>query len=344
MLAKNNRNLRFLVSCLVYFIVTCCSWHFILFMRLFNSLTDLPDFKKSVITIGTFDGVHIGHQEIIHRINSLAAAYGGEGILLTFHPHPRTILNTSFQLQLLTTLPERLNLLAQHQLQNAVVVPFTKHFANMLPADFVKKILIKHFHPACIAIGYDHRFGRNRQGDIHLLWQLSGQYGYDVLEISEQQIAKNAISSTRIREALLTRKPHEATQLLGYPYFLSGKVIKGQQLGRKLGYPTANIQPSDPQKLIPADGIYALQLQLNNQRNLLGVGSIGIRPTIGQGLQRTIEVYIFDFDETIYDQTLTLNFIAYLRPEQKFDNLPLMVQQIQHDVATAKQVLSAIKS
>lgn len=307
-------------------------------MRIFRELNELPRFTNAIITIGTFDGVHLGHQKLISRINDLAAQKNGESVILTFHPHPRLVVypqDTS--LKLLNTIDEKIALLTTFQVHTLVVVPFSRYFSDLSPETYIADFLVKHFQPACIVIGYDHKFGKDRIGDITLLKNLSPQYGYEVIEISKQTIDDIAISSTNIRKALQDGDIHTATHLLGHSYKLTGLVVKGLQNGCKIGYPTANIQVQDVQKLIPRTGIYAVKVHYQ-QQVYKGMLSIGYNPTF-EGKEKTIEVNIIDFNKDIYGEELTLEFIAYIRAEKKFDSIEALIVAIDADkVATQKLV------
>ncbi len=314
----------------------------------------VPDFKNAVITIGTFDGVHAGHRQILDKIIKEAKEVEGESVIITFHPHPRKIVSsTILGVRLITTLDERMELLAQLGIDHVVVVPFTDIFSSMPAEDYIKNFLVNLFQPHTIIIGYDHQFGRDRAGNYRLLEKLKHEYNYRLKEIPKHIIEDIAISSTNIREAILHNDTTTTNLLLGYPFFFSGKVVHGQKLGRTLGYPTANIKVEDNEKIIPANGIYAVLVEihppdtaLQQQKEHLppfekkwkGMMSIGFRPTVN-GKTREIEVNIFDFDYDIYDLTIKVHVISFLRQEVKFDNLEKMVQQIDQDKVDSLRVL-----
>ncbi|MEO6165877.1 MAG: bifunctional riboflavin kinase/FAD synthetase [Chitinophagales bacterium] len=309
-------------------------------MQVHKNAGSLPSFKNAVITVGTFDGVHRGHQHLIQRIKKLAAEISGESVLITFDPHPRTIVfPEDHSVRILSTLDEKIELLEQLQVDHLVVAPFTREFSLLTARDYVDHFLAGKFHPAIIAIGYNHQFGHHRDGNIELLRKLSGNYGFRVEEITKQLVDDIEVSSTRIRIALQEGDVKTAAHLLGHPYSLQGMVVKGNQLGRKFGYPTANIALADPLKLVPSDGVYVIQAQAGD-RLLNGVASIGFRPTIN-GRHRTIEAYLFDFDGDLYDQQLKIEFIEWLRPELKFETVDLMILEIDKDVVRAKEILAA---
>ncbi|BDS10745.1 bifunctional riboflavin kinase/FAD synthetase [Aureispira anguillae] len=308
-------------------------------MRIYRDLDNLPHFKNAVLTIGSFDGVHIGHQQIIKQINDLARSINGESVLITFHPHPRLIVTpNNNDLKLLNTLDEKAALLEQYGVDVLVVVPFSKAFANQSPDEYIQQFLVAHFHPQIIAIGYDHKFGKNRMGDISYLRKFETAYQYQVVEISKQEVADIAVSSTKVRKALLAGDVARAKRLLGHNFSLEGKVVKGLQIGATIGFPTANIEVSDAHKLVPPEGIYAVSIY-HNATQYQGMLYIGNRPTIDHDLKQTIEVNIFDFDQMIYDQNLTIEFVEYLRGDAKFDTLDGLKFQLKKDKEAALQVL-----
>ena len=299
-------------------------------MRVFRDLDHLPSFKNAVVTIGTFDGVHLGHQKLIARINALAREHDGESIIVTFHPHPRLVINPEdTTLKLLNTTEEKVALLSQYKVDNIVVVPFSRDFSEQEAEEYISDFLVNSFHPAYIVIGYDHRFGRNRSGDFALLEKCKEQFGYKLEAITKEMLDDIAISSTNIRHALQQGNVTMANDLLGHNYTLSGIVVKGLQNGRKLGFPTANIQVGDPNKLIPGTGIYAVRVHYHDIV-YNGMLSIGFNPTF-DGKEQTIEVNILDFDKEIYGESLTLEFIQFIRHEKKFESLEDLIKAIEHD-------------
>lgn len=300
-------------------------------MKVYRSLQQLPVFTNAVLTIGTFDGVHLGHQHVIHQLLQEAFTTGGESVLISFYPHPRKVLQPEVNLEQLTTLDERIELLKKQGVDNLVVVPFNKEFAQQTPEQYIQNFLVGKFHPKLIIIGYDHKFGNNRKGDYRLLEQMGEQYQYAVHEIPQQVLNEIAVSSTKIRQALASGHIETANQLLGYPYFFKGYVIEGNKLGRKLGYPTANLQMQDPDKLVPANGVYAVEAQIEGERRILkGMMNIGTRPTV-DGTRRSIEVNIFDFDEDIYNRHLKVYVKYHLRNEVKFEGLEKLIEQLHLD-------------
>lgn len=303
--------------------------------RGFDDLTPLPN---AVVTSGTFDGVHRGHQTILARLTEVARSSGGESVLITYWPHPRTVLsNDSMDLKLLTTLDEKIELLEQAGVDHLVVIPFTRAFSELSSAQYIQQVLIDTIGTRKLVIGYDHRFGRDREGGFDYIQAHQDEYGFEVEEISRQDIEAVGISSSRIRAALEAGHVDIANRLLGRPYSLSGTVVKGRQLGRTIGFPTANLQVDDPVKLIPANGVYAVDVLYAGQK-FSGMLNIGFRPTVA-GTHQTIETYIFDFDKDIYGEHLTLQFRAFLRPEQKFDGLSALVSQLKQDEAAARTIL-----
>lgn len=314
-------------------------------MQVHTNIDQLPVFRNAVVTIGTFDGVHMGHRQIINRLKKQATDINGETVIITFHPHPRKIVSAGMPgILLINTLDEKIELLQQLGIDHLVVVPFTGAFANQPAEDYVRYFLVEKFHPHTIIIGYDHRFGKERKGDYLLLEKLVTVYDYQLQEIPKHVLDEIAISSTTIREALLEGKIETAGKLLGYDFFFSGTVVHGDKLGRQLGYPTANLKVEDDEKITPGNGIYAVYAVVNGQQSggskqqLKGMMSIGFRPTVG-GKKRMIEVNLFDFNKDIYGATLKVFVKKYLREEVKFNNLEELVKQIDQDKINSLEVL-----
>jgi riboflavin kinase / FMN adenylyltransferase len=309
-------------------------------MKVHYDIEQLPSFRNAVITIGTFDGVHMGHRQIIDKLKAQAEAINGETVIITFHPHPRKIVSsTILGIRLINTLNEKIELLRQLGINHVVVVPFTEAFANQPADEYVKKFLVEKFHPHTIIIGHDHRFGKERSGDYLLLEKMAAEYNYQLQEIPKQVLDEIAISSTIIRQSLLDGKIEVADKLLGYEFFFIGIVVHGNKLGRQLGYPTANLKIPDEEKIIPGNGIYAVYAKPEDSaERLKAMMSIGFRPTV-DGKQRVIEVNIFDFDEEIYGQHLKVYVKKYLREEVKFDGLEALVKQIDQDKIDSLKVL-----
>jgi riboflavin kinase / FMN adenylyltransferase len=299
----------------------------------------LPDFTKAVVTIGTFDGVHKGHQQIIAQLKKEAGRIGGETVIITFHPHPRKIVSSvPGDIKILNTLNEKIQRLQDAGIDHLVVIPFDHQFANQSAHDYVHHFLYHYFKPAVVIIGYDHRFGKGREGDYHLLETYGKQLGFEVMEISEEILNEVVISSTKIRQALLENRVKEANAFLGYAYTFEGIVVEGNKLGRTIGFPTANLHISSEEKLIPANGVYAVTIQLAAGKLEKGMMNIGLRPTV-DGKKRVIEVNIFDFNADIYHQHIQIAVHHYLRGEVKFDGLEGLKAQLQSDAKTAAQLL-----
>ena len=310
-------------------------------MHVYRDIQNLPPIKNAVITIGTFDGVHLGHQKIIDQLKKEAAKIDGETVIVTFYPHPRKIVHKEQSpLLLLTTLSEKLHLLESYGIDHVVVVPFNEDFASQTAAAYVEDFLIAKLHPKVVIIGYDHKFGKDRKGDYTTLEHYGKTHQFAVLEIPGKVLDEVTISSTAVRGAIKEGDVAKALDLLGHPYTLSGQVVKGNQLGRKIGYPTANIHVPEADKLLPANGVYAVLVRMDDYRTLKGMLNIGIRPTIGES-PLTIEVNIFDFNQDIYGQHLTVEFIARLRDELKFNGLEPLIDALAQDAIDTKAALKS---
>ena len=306
-------------------------------MRIFKNLNELPEFKNAVITIGTFDGVHEGHQAILRSIKEIAEKNNGESILITFHPHPRFVVNPDDKtLKLINTIEEKLELLEQYGIDNVVVAPFSKSFSQIPALEYVKNFLVGNFKPKTIVIGYDHHFGRNRSGNIDLLKEYKDIFQYQLVEITKETIADIDVSSTKIRASIQDGKIEQANKLLGHTYSLQGIVVKGEQNGRKIGFPTANIEIKEHYKLIPKNGVYAVSV-VHDGATFKGMLNIGYRPTF-EGISRSIEVNIFDFDKEIYGETIKLSIERFIRDEQKFDGIEALKAQLQLDKKEVKRL------
>jgi riboflavin kinase/FMN adenylyltransferase len=301
-------------------------------MRVFRGLNHLPAFIRPVITIGTFDGVHLGHAKIIERLRKKTAEVDGESIIITFDPHPRFVVaaNGGVPIELLSTSEEKIRSLQALQADNLVVVPFTIAFSEISAEAYIRDFIVNNFHPHTIIIGYDHHFGKNRQGNYQLLEAVKSTYGFQLEEIPVQEIEHIAISSTKIRTALHAGDIQKANDLLGKRYSLEGRIIRGEQRGRLIGFPTANIEVAEAHKLIPANGVYVVEAFLR-EKAYKAMMNIGVRPTVSNTHQRSIEVYIFDFDGTIYDQHLRIEFIDRLRDEKKFNGIDELTAQLALD-------------
>ena len=304
-------------------------------MNIYTDINSLPQFANAVITTGSFDGVHSGHVQIIEQLIKEAKAVNGTPVIITFYPHPKQIVQIPGKpLSVLNTPAEKYDLLQSKGIENIVVVPFDKAFSELTADEYIRKFIMEKFHPAAVVVGYDHRFGNNREGNFELLETAGAENNFDVHEIPEHVVQHATISSTGIRKALLAGDIEKAESFLGYPYFFSGLVIEGNKLGRTIGYPTANLQIKDEHKLIPANGVYAVDVRLGN-RQLKGMMNIGVRPTVG-GTHRLIEVNIFDFDEDIYGQMLKVTLKKHLRNEIKFAGLEELKAQLGKDKEEAE--------
>lgn len=309
-------------------------------MKIYHHIDEFEAVNGAVVTIGTFDGVHLGHRKIISGITELARSSGGESVILTFFPHPRMILHPEDQsLKLITTIAEKAELLEQLGVDHLIITPFSRDFSNQSPQEYIENVLVKQIGTKKIVIGYDHRFGKDRSGGLADLQRLAPIYDFEVLEIPEQDINEVAVSSTRIRNALLQSDIYTANAFLGYPFFMTGKVIRGDQVGRQIGYPTANIQPHETYKLIPGDGIFAVNISIG-QHTYQGMAYIGQRPTLN-GISRNIEVNIFDFDQDIYGQNIRMEFLHYIRGDIKFDSLDALKSQLAQDRVDVLKVLNS---
>lgn len=310
-------------------------------MKVYNDITSFKKVPNAVVTSGTFDGVHAGHRKITDRLNEVARKNGGESIVISFWPHPRHVLSPDgAQLKLLATLEERITLLRQTGIDHLIILKFTREFAQLSSDDFIEKILINAIGTRKLVIGYDHKFGRNREGGFDYLKKNSGKFGFDIEEIPAQEVDDSVVSSSQIREALQAGDVATATSYLGYPYRITGTVVHGNKIGTTIGYPTANIEVAEPFKLIPGDGIYAVKVT-HNGTTYGGMLSIGKRPTIKESDgKRTIEVNLFDVNRSLYDERLHIDFIAYIRPEEKFDTLDALKQKIAEDEQIAKNILN----
>ncbi len=307
-------------------------------MKIYHSIDDFPKLNNAIVTSGTYDGVHIGHQKILERLKEIAEKYKGETVVITFWPHPRLVLypeeNT---LQVLNTFEEKAELLKAQGIQHLLRIPFTKEFSQISSQEFIDNILVKCIGTKKLVIGYDHRFGKNREGSFEQLKLNGPQYGFDVEEISRQDVDNVGVSSTKIRKALIDGDIETANHFLGRPYSISGRVIKGEKLGRVLGFPTANVDVDSHFKLIPAEGIYTVTAT-HASKIYGGMLYIGHRPTVG-GTQRSIEVNIFDFDQDIYGENITIKMMAPIRKDAHFDDLEALKKQLVADKSSALNAL-----
>jgi len=302
-----------------------------------RNLNTLPD-KQTVVTIGTFDGVHIGHQKIINRLINTGKELTLQSVILTFFPHPRMVLQKDSNIKLINTIDERHDILEASGLDSLVIKKFTQEFSRLSAEDFVKDILVEKLNAKKVIIGYDHRFGRNRNADINDLKTFGEVYGFDVEEISAQDIDDVSVSSTKIRSALMKGDITTANAYLGYAFMLTGKVIKGKGLGKELGFPTANIDIEETYKIIPKQGSYVVRSEINNTW-IYGMMNIGVNPTVS-GDKETIEIYFFDFDVDIYGKTIKIELLNRIRDEEKFESLEALKHQLNKDKATSKAFIS----
>ena len=307
-------------------------------MKIYKSISDFFCTKKTIITIGTFDGVHIGHKKILEKISQHSNQNKFESIVLTFFPHPRIVLQTGLDMKQLNTINEKVSLIRNVGVDNLVIHPFDKAFSQLTAEDFVKQVLVDKFNIHKIIIGHDHRFGKNRTANIDDLISFGKKYDFEVEQITAEEIEEVAISSTKIRNALLEGNIKLANQYLGYNYTINGIVIKGNQLGRTIGFPTANIEIKEDYKLIPLNGVYIVKTLINNQI-VFGMMNIGTKPTVG-GISQSIEVHLFDFNDDIYDKTIEISFLERIRDEQKFESIEFLKKQLSDDKLQSLKFIS----
>ncbi|RZK19739.1 MAG: bifunctional riboflavin kinase/FAD synthetase [Pedobacter sp.] len=342
-------------------------------MKIYHNLSEFKKLNNAIVTIGTFDGVHFGHQKIIKQLVEKAKADNGESVILTFFPHPRMIIDPENQdLKMINTINEKAEILKNLGVDHLIITPFTRDFSNQLPDDYIQNTLVENIGTKHIIIGYDHRFGKDRTGNLADLKTAGLHYGFTVEEIMEQDIHDVAVSSTKIRQALLAGDVGLASDYLGYPFSIFGRVIKGDKIGRTIGFPTANLFVEETYKLIPGDGIYAVTVEMNlgsentkeESENLeiqnskqdpklsnlnlqpstfKGMAYIGQRPTIN-GMTRNIEVNIFDFNQEIYGQDIKMNFLKFLRHDVKFTGLEALTVQLQNDKEATLSYFASVAS
>jgi len=312
-------------------------------MRLFQGFENLSDIPNPVLTIGTFDGVHLGHQKIIQRLNQEAERIGGESVLFTFYPHPRMVLYPeNHGLNLIQTQAEKIDKLRRIGLQNVIVHPFTKEFSRLSAIEFVRDYLVNRLNVKKLVIGYDHQFGKNREGNIQFLKDVCETYGFEVIEISAEEVNQVNISSTKIRRAIQNGDMEKAKLFLGEPFEFYGKVVQGQTLGRDLGYPTANIDVESSIKLIPSAGVYAVNALLENGTIFEGMMNIGVRPTVTDDNDKSIEVNLFDFSGDLYGESITVQLLSRFRDEMKFDSIIDLKEQLNKDESTIRNYFSTL--
>lgn len=311
-------------------------------MKIYHGLDDFTKLDFAVVTSGTFDGVHVGHQKILDRVKEIASRCNGETVVITFWPHPRLVLHPEDDaLKLLNTFEEKADLLKQHGVQYLIRIPFTKEFSQLTSEEFIRKILVEKIGTKKLVIGYDHHFGKNREGSFEQLLEKGPTYGFEVEEIPRQDVDHVGVSSTAIRKAIEDGDMETATHFLGEPYSVTGRVISGDKIGRQLGYPTANIEVESKYKLIPADGIYAVTVK-HETHSYGGMLYIGNRPTI-DGTRKTIEVNLFDFNEDIYGESISIYIHKRTRADKKFDSLEEMKVQLHRDEIETKKILGQLK-
>lgn len=309
-------------------------------MKVFRSLDSFEKGTNAVATIGTFDGVHLGHKKILGRLKEAAQTAGGESVVISFHPHPRLVLFPEDNpLRLLQTVEEKIESMRDFGIDKLLLIPFTREFGRLTSFQFIQEVLVKTVDIHRIVIGYDHHFGKNRTGGLKELQDGAGEFGFEVEEIPAEQIDNASISSTKIRAALASGDLDTAAKFCGYDYQLTGTVVQGEQLGRSIGWPTANIKPDDRYKLIPGEGVYLCSIQVDGKLHY-GMLNIGKRPTVAEGLPVGIEINIFDFNADIYGKQVTLKFLDFIREDKKFDSLDTLKNAIAQDKIDALALLN----
>ena len=307
-------------------------------MKIYNCIKDFNPVKNTVATVGTFDGVHLGHQAIFNMMKEKASEIDGETVVITFYPHPRIVLGLdSTNLKFINTQEKKINRLQESGIDHLIIVPFNKEFTNISSEEFINDLILKKVNPKIIVIGYDHHFGKDREGSFEMLSEIGKRKGIDVINVEAQYVNDVTVSSTKIRKLLKVGKIAAVNNFLGYEYSITGKVVKGQSIGRNIGFPTANIEIADEYKLIAAVGVYACRVEYMG-KTYKGMSNIGYRPTIDHG-DLTIEVNIFDFDKQIYDEEITIIFVDRMRDEHKFDSLKDLSEQLVKDKENALKIL-----
>jgi riboflavin kinase/FMN adenylyltransferase len=310
-------------------------------VKVYRDFEEVGDIPNAVLTIGTFDGVHLGHQKIIERLKAEAKKVNGETVLFTFFPHPRMVIDpTNHGLKLIQTQAEKIENLERLGLDHLIIFPFTKSFSNLTADEFVKDYLVNKLNVKTIVVGYDHQFGKNREGTLKHLQKLSETLPFKVIEIPAHEVDEINVSSTKIRKAIEIGDVQTANSYLNEPFEISGKIVKGNQIGRTIGFPTANIEIGDELKIIPAIGVYAVEIVLEDQRILQGMMNIGIRPTVTDSKEVKVEVFIFDFSEAIYDQRIKVYLLQRIRGEHRFQSVEVLRAQLQEDEKTVRSIFS----
>jgi riboflavin kinase/FMN adenylyltransferase len=307
-------------------------------LNIFHSINDFTSTRKTILTLGTFDGVHIGHKKILNKLTQNTENEKYESLVLTFFPHPRMVLQEHSDIKLLNTITEKIDLLEKIGIENLVIHPFDETFSRLTAEEFVRTILVDRFHIQKIIIGHDHRFGRNRTANIDDLIAFGKQYDFEVEQISVQEINDISVSSTKIRNALLEGDMTLANEYLGYDYFLTGTVIQGKQLGRTINFPTANLKIEENYKLIPKNGVYIVE-SIINEKTVFGMMNIGFNPTV-DGQNQSIEIHYFDFNADLYNQEIRVSILQRIRSEQKFESVDLLKEQLEKDKKTALAYLN----
>lgn len=309
-------------------------------MEIFNDLSTYKSNNKTFVTIGTFDGIHIGHQKVIKNLVESAALNDAKSVLLTFFPHPRMVLKKNETIKLINTIDERVKLLEKIGLEVLIIQQFTEEFSNQSALDFVKNILVDTLKTSKLIIGYDHKFGKDRDGNFKQIEAYGEIHNFNVQEISQKEIGNSAVSSTKIREAIESGNIEKANKYLGYHFMLTGQVVKGKNLGEKLGFPTANLNIKEGYKLIPKTGAYVVKAEINN-KTVFGMMNIGFRPTVS-GKNQTIEIHFFDFNKDLYGATIQVDVLKFLRGEQKFESVELLKNQLQKDKEKSLEIISGL--
>ena len=300
-------------------------------VKIYHHIDEFRALDNAVATTGTFDGVHIGHRTILKRLRESADKHGGESVLLTFHPHPRLVLQPDLDLKLITNLEEKVELLSDCGVDHLIIHPFTREFSRLSSLEFIRSFMVKGIGVQKLVIGYDHHFGRNREGSFEHLKEFGPVYGFEVEEIPAQDVNHVKVSSTKIRKALLEGDITTSNKYLTQPYRLSGYVVRGNKLGRSIGYPTANISLEEEHKMIPKDGVYAVKVRVGENAEMHeAMCNIGIRPTV-KGTSKTIEAHLFDYEKDIYGEMVTVFFYKFLREEQKFESVEGLREQLHKD-------------
>lgn len=309
-------------------------------MKVYRNINDFKPVKNAIVTIGTFDGVHLGHQAIFRKMTADAKELGGETVVVTFHPHPRLVLNIdSSNLRFITTQEKKLEIFEKTGIDNVVIIEFTREFSRTTSETFIREYIVDKIKPARLVIGYDHHFGKNRMGDFKLLYDLGQRFNFKVERVAAQDVENIAVSSTKIRKALENGDVKKANRLLGYEYTICGEVIHGNELGRTIGFPTANISVPDAYKVIGVCGVYACHV-VHEGVAYKGMGNIGYRPTVSGNSQLTTEVHIFGFDRMIYGHQLCISFVDKIRDEVKFASLDALRQQLMADKQLVTEMLA----